>query len=493
MVQRVSGLASGMDVDSIVTKMVQAQRVPLDKLVQKKQTLLWQRESYRDFNTKILDFRNNKLSTYRLEGTFNSKKVSIGGDTGAISAKVNGAVTGSNMTVKVESLGTAATNASTDSLDLTGTSVITGPQTFYVNGKKIVTDENETLNSILAKITNQTNVSAYYDENVKKVSFIAKNTGKMTIKDMNSQEDLPDKMDTIQLSGDFLTNTLKMGAGTAGKQASVYVNGIKYEPNSNVFTANGVEITLLRESQGAGSNLSISTDSDAMVDKIKSFVTDYNAMLKSLTDTIDETRYRDYAPLTEEQKKSMTDTQIEQWEKKAKSGLLRNDDILSKAVQNMRYSIMSNVDAGTGSKYKNLASIGITTGSYLENGKLYLDETKLRAAIEADPNAVKNIFTSKGDLTDSTKNVGVAEQMYRSFNDIQKSIMNKIGYTSLDDSTSRDESIIGKQIYNLTKQIQSGEDRIKDLEDRYYKQFSAMETAINSYNSQSAYLSNAFK
>lgn len=521
MVQRISGLASGMDIDSIVAKMVQAQRAPLDKMVQRRQILQWQRESYRDLNTKILDFRNNKLfNTYRMASTYNVSKVSVGGDTSAISAKPNGAVTGTNMTIKVTSLATAATNSSTAAIDPTAFDMdgkLLADQSFKINGKDVALTAGDTMDTIMAKISRSSDVSAFFDTATRKVSLIAKNTGMMDYK--NSDGSIT-KVDSIRLepAGGFLENVLKLkqfstgdpgdpvaippippdpnkdstNQATKAQVAQVTINGLETTRDSNTFTVNGVEITLLKPSSGSPSTLTMSPDADKLVDTVKSFINDYNEMLKTLNGVVNETRYRDYQPLTDAQKKDMTETQIEQWEKKAKSGLLYNDSILSGAVQDMRNSIISTVNTGSTGPYQTLSSIGITTGTYQENGKLYLDEAKLRKAIAADPDVVKNLFTPKMESADGKKKLGVAEQMYQSLNTVQKSIMDKIGYSSLEDSSSQDDSIIGKQIYDLSKQIKTGEDRMKDLEDRYYKQFTAMETAINNANAQGAYLANAF-
>ncbi|MEO3947296.1 flagellar filament capping protein FliD [Gorillibacterium sp. CAU 1737] len=525
MVQRITGLASGMDIDSIVSKMVQAKRAPIDKMVQQRQILQWQRETYRDMNTKFLDFRNNKMSNYRMATTYNMSKATVGGNTEAISAKTNGVVTGTNMTIEVKSLATAATNVSTEAMDLSkfdANGKLTEEAQFSINGYSVKAEVGDTMETIVSKISKSTNVSAFYDKATQQVSLVAKNTGRIDVLGADGKTILEKNTDVITFAGDFLANTLKLkgflGAdsgdpnkdsvnkATKAKVAEVSINGLETIRDSNTFTVDGVEITLLNKSNGAPTTITMSKDTDKLVDLVKSFVSDYNEMLATLNGILDEKRYRDYAPLTEEQKKDMKETQIEQWEKKAKSGLLYNDTILGGAVRSMRYAVMSKVDLGTGSKYTTLSTIGITTGKYTENGKLYLDEAKLRKAIEADPDAVKNLLSSKGtpkldtngnEVKDSSgnvvlQNVGIAEQMYKSFNTAQKDIMKKIGYTSTEDNNAKDQSIIGKQIYNLTKQILAGEDRLSDLETRYYKQFSAMESAVNKANSQSAALSRAF-
>ncbi len=115
----------------------------------------------------------------------------------------------------------------------------------------------------------------------------------------------------------------------------------------------------------------------------------------------------------------MKDNDVKTWEDKAKSGLLRNDSILKSAINNMRLDIMSKVNTGT-TTYNTLSSIGITTGSYMDKGKLYLsDETKLRAAIAANPDAVFSIFAAPGTGTPDRSDMGIAQRIY---NDLKNNI-----------------------------------------------------------------------
>jgi flagellar hook-associated protein 2 len=502
MTLRISGLASGIDIDSIVQKLMQANRTKVDKLNQQKQIVEWQREDYRNMNTKIYDYRNNKLSNYRLQGPYLAKKTEITGNTAAVSATALGSASTGSMTVQVGNLATAAANyssgdirsnasafdpsrpLSTQTGNLAGTYTQT---TFTINGTDVTFDPaQDSLNSIIDKINKQTNVTAYYDSVSGQVSFMAKQTGKTngsTGTDAN-----------IQFSGDFLTNVLKVSTtsanATAAVNATVTINGMQTERTSNTFEINGVQITLLQQGGGA-STINVTTDTDSIVNTIKSFISDYNDMLKSLQDKVSEPRYRDYPPLTDDQKKEMKDNEITLWEDKAKSGLLKNDEILSKAIENMRMDIMTPVETGS-TKYKTLTSIGIETGDYSENGKLYLtDETKLRAAIEEDPEAVMNLFAGVGTDAANQADKGIAKKLYDHMQEAMDAITTKNG-SPLTDGAYSDESVIGKQLKTLREQIDQENTRLKDLEDRYYRQFTAMETAINNYNAQSAYLANAF-
>lgn len=109
MVTRITGLASGMDIDDIVSKLMQTERAPLNKLTQKKQTLEWQRDSYREVNSKIKEFQdymsNNKL-TY--PSTFQSKTVTSSNES-VLTATGTASAANSSSTIEVASLATAAT------------------------------------------------------------------------------------------------------------------------------------------------------------------------------------------------------------------------------------------------------------------------------------------------------------------------------------------------------------------------------------------------
>ena len=84
MSMRVSGFASGMDIDAIVLKMMQAKREPLNKLNQQKTKLEWQQEQYRDINIKLIDFRSNKLSNYGMTGSISAKQINVSGNSTAV-------------------------------------------------------------------------------------------------------------------------------------------------------------------------------------------------------------------------------------------------------------------------------------------------------------------------------------------------------------------------------------------------------------------------
>lgn len=233
------------------------------------------------------------------------------------------------------------------------------------------------------------------------------------------------------------------------------------------------------------------TDVDDIMKKIKEFVTMYNGLIKDLNDQTKETKYRDYAPLTDEQRKGMSENEIKLWEEKAKSGLLRSDTIVRGGLSNMRSLIYESYPGVENEKFNTLYSIGLTTSkSYTDGGTLQIDENKLRKALEEDPDAVSALFTNQGNKEEKKIIDGVEKtvdtrgflvKLRDSMNNFKLDIEKKAGRATLTDN----QYTIGKNIIDMDKRIDTWKDKLEKIEARYWKQFSAMEKAINKANSQS--------
>lgn len=337
--------------------------------------------------------------------------------------------------------------------------------------------DNDTMAGLINKInTAGANVSANYDAALDRFTISATNTSNVSA--------------GIDFTGSsaaglsFLSDNLKFNttaAGQTGKDAVVDIDGIaKIAQASNTFTLSGVTYNL--KSVGS-STVTVSPDNDKLTASIKDFITAYNSTLDKLNGEINEAKYKDFLPLTDAQKSDMTESDIKAWEEKAKSGALRRNPILQDLVTKMRGNVSAPVSGLTG-KYNSAASIGITTGDYSENGKLYLDENKLKAALEADPESVYKIFGTDGSSSGAD---GIAVRLYDTLKSGTDKIFSEAGLTA---STLYDsKSNLAKQISSYEKRMSDLDSRLQDEEDRYYRQFDAMESAINRMNQQSAWLS----
>jgi flagellar hook-associated protein 2 len=501
---RISGFSSGLDIDDMVKKLMKAQRAPLDKLNQKKTTMEWQREQYRDLNLKIVDFRNNKLMNYSMPSAISGKKATVTGNTTAVTAKANpNAVTGS-MSIEVTSLATAAAlksdatggigkvDTSKTLAELKGQLGYTGSGSLSFTIKNgdatettITVNENDTLASVVDSINRSSaNVNAFLDSQTGKLSVASKTTGAGTLS-------------VTADSGNFLTN---FGlAGTDGADAKVVINGIATTRASNTFTENGIEFTLNAAAPGSTSTITIGTDTDRILETIKSFITEYNGILDAVNSKLNEEKFRKYTPLTAEQKEEMKDKEIELWEEKAKSGLIRRDSTLTPMLSDMRLALMTNVDVnGQG---KNLFELGIGTGDWTQKGKLVIqDEAKLRAAIESDPDNVVALFTQWTTETDpnkkkqaTTPDNGLFNRLSNILSGAMESLSKRVGtspYITDKNASFKPESTMGEELRLLDNRISDMVRLMTNKETQYYKQFTAMETAMNRYNSQSSALFN---
>jgi len=472
---RIGGLASGIDTDSIIKDLMKAHRISVDNMKQQRQLVEWQRDAYAEINAKLREFRNNALFTFNKEGTVGAKKAVVSGSSSAISAKALGTAQTSVLNVRVETKASAATLYKNEITNADNIVADWKNTTFSINDDEVTITEDDTFASVIEKINKNTDVTAFFDEASGKLSFVSKKTG---------------VANGIEFSGGFLENGLGLQPTdvTAGSDATVHINGIETKQASNTFTVNGIEITI-NAADNVTNTIEVKTDTDKIIESVKTFLEEYNKINAALTEQLNAQRYRSFTPLTDEQKEEMSEKEIELWEGKAKSGVLRNDSILESAYNQLRYAASAVVN--NSSDYNTLADIGITTGTYSERGKLYLDEDELREAIETDPNAVVSLITGKGGNGDDS--VGIAERMDGILQQALKDISAKAGTSAYGDASGfNKDAILSERLDDFDDQIDQMNDRLAQVENRYYRQFAAMEAAIQRLNSQSTYLMNQF-
>ncbi len=466
---RFSGIASGLDTESIVKQLMQVERMKVDRYYQQKQVLEWKREDYRDINTKLLALRNIVFDL-RLQGTFMGKKVTSSNES-ILKATANNTAVEGRFEIVVKQLATGVTRESNYSEDagfVDGKLVQGG--TFKLNGVEITLEEGETVAAIAAKINavaGETKVRATFDTDKQMFYLMTTNTGSeasITITDSQFGD--------VSFLQDF--------ASAPGKNAIITFNGgSDIEFASNQFTFNNINFDL----RGADSNtivtLSVDNDVDAVMEKIKAFVDSYNAVMEKISTKLTEKRFRDFPPLTDEQKEAMRESDIEKWEEKARSGLLANDSLLNGIYSNLRMVTASAI-SGDG-KYRTLSSLGIGTIAWYDQGRLHVDEEKLRKALTEDLDGVIKLFTAtqERDGTD-----GIATRLYKAISTGMQSITDKAGSSS----SLVDQSFLGKQIDEINDRIDQMEDYLIRVEERYWAQFTAMEAALQRMQSQSDWI-----
>lgn len=585
---RITGLASGIDTESMVEKLMQAQSIQMEKLVQQKQKYEWQRDAYREVNTKLSTFEKTFFDEFGLQSKFPTKTVNVS-DSTKVSVTASASASGSLSIESVTQLATAGRAISSTEITVTGLENKTtlgsdGEFSFKLSEdgeKKTVSySSTDTVEDLIKKLktaglTNakllggkldlgqeiyESSDNNFVEDLNKKTSTytadknttlsqlgassgnhsltlkVLQNDGSMKevkigYKDTDTISDFTSKLNkegltaifangkmslTVNATGkaeggsvQFVSETTldengvetektltnkgimqALGLGSeqtneiveSGKNAQYKINGINMESTSNQVSISGYTITLkqafIEDPTNANLNtvnISSTTDTDAMMGKMKDFINLYNDLITSLNDKIGEAKYKDYQPLTDAQRSQMSEDQIKKWEEKAKSGAIRSDSIVRNTLSNLRSTLYKSVEFGDGNK-KALFEIGITTTkSYNDGGKLEIDEDKLKEALTKDPESVMKLFTQS--------DTGIVAQMRKISQNTVKTIEERAGKASSVDNTYT----IGKQLEGLTDKIADWKDRLKTIENRYWKQFSAMEDAIARANSQASY------
>ena len=173
------------------------------------------------------------------------------------------------------------------------------------------------------------------------------------------------------------------------------------EQKTNTFTQNGLTITLNGTSTTA-TTLNTKLDTQANFDSIKKFVDKYNDLIDKMNKKVREEKYRDFQPLTDAQRKELSEDEVKKWEEKAMSGVLKNDSFLRDGMTSFRSAISAKIDtgysytSGTDTIQLNyMSQIGITsTSDFRDGGKLKIDETKLKKMLEEQPEGVYKLFTA---------------------------------------------------------------------------------------------------
>lgn len=276
---------------------------------------------------------------------------------------------------------------------------------------------------------------------------------------------------------------------------------IEITRSSNSFDLDGINVTLKGTFGYDASGAEIkdteavtftgSVDSENTTKTVKEMIEAFNDILKLVNTEVSTKPNRKYAPLTDEQKEELSDKTIEKWEEKAKTGLLFADNDLRMMANSMRTVI----NAADRSK---LSEMGITVSdNYKDNGKLVFDEAKFKAALEKDPEAVKEVLNRSATDSGDTSQAGLLTRI--------SSIMDRYGKTtgatkgvlveragSVHAPTSILKNSLQKQLDSIDTYIDKLNDKLKTEQDRYISQFTSLETLINQMNSQSSYLSSMF-
>lgn len=509
---RLAGLSSGVDVDGLVKASLTNEQKRVDNQQKKITKQEWTQSAYEALNTKIADFQNAFLTLgasndMSLASTLASRKVTVS-DSSAIKVTASSTVDTEDLTILSFKKAVAAsisskdfddknmssksikdlladlgsdlkTTKNADGKDVYKFEITLKEKTVNENGEEVINEVKNTIeigadksvSDMMSAVNNTKDfgVKMSYNSFTGKFELAAKNTGANYEVSVGSD----DLMGAIFNGGTSVKGSDAEITFKAGEDADGNPIGKTHTFSGNQFTVGGYTFSIQKNSTQAV-DVSSTVDTDSMVDKIKNYVNAYNDLMKSLHEAAYTTHDSKFEPLTSDEKKTMSESEIKEYEEKAKKGLLYGDKDIRNLMSNMRKLFTSTISE-SGLKMRD---IGITEAAFSKDsnpyGKLEIDENKLRNAIEQNASDVASLFASRSEENGSTK--GIAVRM----KEFTQSYQNNYKFKVSDRLSSNLEQ--------LKKLLETLKERLEDKEDRLYEKYATMETTISTMSSQSAFL-----
>lgn len=481
MAMRLSGLMSGMDTDSVIQELVAARRTKVDDAVKAQKKLEWKQDAWKDLNKKLKGLQSKYVANMRFTSAYAKKTTKVSNSNAASVITGENAVNGTqelevNELAKTAYL-TGAQISGKDGGKLTAMSKLSDISEGFSGGGITITQNGETKTMDISAETTISDVltqlkkwglNASFDANNQRFFVSAKESGAandFTLKGINGA-----------LAALGLSEKNSGATKIDGQDAKITLNGAEFTSSSNVFEINGLTITALQETK-AGEKITLTTenDTDGIYDMIKNFLKEYNTIINEMDKLYNADSAKGYEPLTDEEKEAMSETEIEEWEKKIKDALLRRDSNLSSVSSSLKSVMAGSIEIGGKKLY--LSDFGISTPSYFsapdnEKNAYHIDgdpdddltsgnADKLKKMIATDPDTVINFFTK------------LSQNLHSEMDEMTKSVTGYRSYGSF-----FDDKKMKSDYDDYTNEIKELEDKLADYEDKWYKKFSAMETAM---------------
>lgn len=524
---RITGMVSGMDTDTMVQNMIKAEKLRVDTWQQKKTLAEWKKEDYNAVNKDLANFVINSKQDLGLgrisggsffpvayENLSYVKKATLSNETVATATTTANALNG-EFTLGVEKLATAATKqVEVRPYDNLGENF---EMTINVNGKEHKIELSAGADGVvtyemLAKKINDMDIgvkAAYAKDHAA--------TGVFTLKSDAIGEN--SKIDATVIKGGNADFNSKIVGNAKGENAIVSYNGVRMMFNSNSFEINGVNLNINKTTKETGDiTVKVGTDIDAVFDKISKFVDSYNELLDKLNKKVGEKGDSKYHPLSDEEKKALSEDEAKEWTEKAREGRLYNDKTIKSMLSGIRISLYEGIDTGKGASFKHITELGITTASFRvgsgeQGGKLQIDEKKLRAAIEKDAQGVMDSLFSEGRKDESGKIIegskGIATRIYDGIAAGMKEIvttagpgkdaalLRQVSSTLLTDFVTNGgrkgiggQSDLDADIFDFGRRIDDLTELLVRKENDYYQRFARMEKQLQEMQGQMSWIGN---
>lgn len=267
-----------------------------------------------------------------------------------------------------------------------------------------------------------------------------------------------------------------------GSDAEITLNGATFKNNTNVFEINGLTITANEANPGKKITLTTQTDTDGIYDMVKNFIKEYNSIINEIDKLYNADSAKGYEPLTDEEKEAMSDSEVEKYEKKIKDSLLRRDENLNTVGSALKEVMSGGVTVGGQTLYLHdfgISNLGYFNAAENEKNAFHIDgdpddtdtsgnTDKLKTLIASDPDKVIDFFT------------GLSRNLYDKMNKLSASVN---GYRTF--GSFYDDKKMKSDYDDYKTKIKEMEDKLNDYEDKWYKKFSKMETAMAKMQSNS--------
>lgn len=482
---RFTGLASGLDTESIVSSMILPQKTKVDTSEQKKLLMELQKDKEKEISNRLNKFMMDYSAKLRFSSGFaklattsSNSALNVTSATKSGEFEVSDIKVAKNAKLSTESIGEAGTTKlSALGIDTSGT-IIRVSDSVGSDGKPVTKDitlkEGMTLSDLAKSIQNELkNSNVSYDENAKGFFISSKDTGKSSFVEIQAIS-LTTEADgsTTEKIDSGVTDKLGLLTTKAdGSNATFNFDGMKITSESNNVTINGVGLELKDDVTGSV-RVGATQDKEAIFNNVKDFITEYNKLVQDLNNMVDASANRTYKPLLEEQKSEMSESEIEAWNKKIEDSLFAGNDTIKKVLSEMKDSLSGSFGGIT------LRDLGIESSSWKDKGVLTINEDKLRSAIDSNTDKVVELFSGDGTLD------GLADKMY---SNLSSKFKNLSGVKTA--SCVFNDTLLNSKITEQNKETAKLKERQEKLEEMYYAKFTAMEKMLSQLNSQSTYLS----
>nr|UWI50436.1 flagellar filament capping protein FliD [Clostridioides difficile] len=497
---RVTGLSGNFDMEGIIEASMTRDKEKVDKAKQDQQIVKWKQEIYRNIIQESKDLYDKYLSIESPNSIVSKNAYSAtritSSDESIIVAKGSAGAEKINYQFAVSQMAEPAKVTiklnSSDPIVQQFPPNASGASSLTIGGVNVPISEQDTTSTIVSKINSlcaDSDIKASYSEMTGELIISKKQTGSSSELDLKvtGNDNLAQQIAT--------DNGITFGTDTSGSKSAV-VHGKNLEADvtdeqgrvthiskeQNSFKIDNIDYNV--NSKGNAKLVSV-TDTEEATKNMKAFVDDYNKLMDKVYGLVTTKKSKDYPPLTDEQKEDMTTEEIEKWEKKAKEGILRNDDELRGFVEEIQSAFF-----GDGKNISVLSKLGINEHeNYNKKGQISFNADAFSKALIDDSDKV---YKTLAGYSSNYDDKGMFEKLKDIVYDYSGSSFSKfVKKSGIEKTSSASENVYSKQIAEQEKNINRLVEKMNDKEKKLYAKYSALESLLNQYSSQMNYFSQA--